>query len=172
MTAVFIQERVIRFQHPSSTRKENQMSYPNPAECLEGENLGNGWLVLKRITPHPASTGGHFSFGYEVQHHETGKTAFLKALDFMDAFNAPDFPRRLQELTTAYNFERDLLAKCNKHHMKRILTPLADGIHKVSSCLGPLKDVAYLIFDLAEGDIRKHKALLVQFDLALQRTFR
>lgn len=142
------------------------MDFPNPADCLENENLGNDWRVLKKINPHPASTGGHFSVGYTVRQEASGKVAFLKALDFTAAFSTRDFARTLQEMTTAFNFERDLLAKCGKHHMRRILTPLADGKHTVSSCIGPLREVYYLIFDMAEGDIRKHKAELNQIDLA------
>jgi serine/threonine protein kinase len=142
------------------------MNFPNPADCLENEDLGNGWRVMKKIKPHPASTGGHFSVGYTVQHEVSGKVAFLKALDFTAAFQARDFARELQAMTAAFNFERDLLAKCDRNHMRRILTPLADGTHTVSSCIGPLREVHFLIFDMAEGDIRKHKAELNQIDLA------
>jgi len=98
----------------------------NPAQFLEGIDLGNGWKVLKKTSPGPLATGGHFSVGY-IAEHNSGKTGFLKALDFSAAFQSQDVSRALQELTTAYNFERDLLYKCKNNKMHRIVTPLTDG---------------------------------------------
>lgn len=142
------------------------MSSPNPAECLGGELLDGEWRVLNRESRHPAATGGHFSVCYLVKNEVTNQTAFLKAFDFSGAFQAPDFARELQSLTAAFNFERDLLARCSSSNMRRVLTPVADGVHRVASCPGPLQQVHYLIFDLAEGDIRKHAAELNALDLA------
>ena len=56
----------------------------NPADSLEGVNLGNGWTVKEKIVRKPTSTGGCFSVGYKVVDSE-GKVAFLKALDFSEA---------------------------------------------------------------------------------------
>lgn len=142
------------------------MSSSNPAECLGGELLDGEWRVLNRASKHPTATGGHFSVGYLVKNEDTNQTAFLKAFDFSGAFQAPDFARELQSLTGAFNFERDLLARCSSSNMRRVLTPVADGVHRVASCPGPLQQVHYLIFDLAEGDIRKHAAELDALDLA------
>lgn len=142
------------------------INYPNPAECLEGEDLGNNWVVTRRITPHIEATGGNFSIGYKVKNDKIKKTAYLKAFDFFSAFQAPDFARELQALVTAFNFERDVLNKCKNHHMRRVLTPIYDGIHTIHSLPSPLKQVHYLIFDLAENDIRIYKSFLKQLDLA------
>ena len=95
-----------------------------PAECLVGLDLEGGWHVESIIKRHPKSTGGNFSVGYLVSNTD-GRQAYLKALDFAAAFEHPDLARALQDLTTAYNFERDLLEKCRNRRVQ--------GNSKVSS---------------------------------------
>jgi serine/threonine protein kinase len=137
----------------------------NPAQNLAGEDLGNGWKVIRKVDPGVQATGGHFSVGYIVS-NATGREAFMKALDFSAAFQAQDVSRALQDMTSAYNFERDLLNKCRNRKMNRVVTPLADGNINVKGNVGPNNTVCYLIFELAEGDIRKHRQQMKQFDLA------
>jgi len=136
-----------------------------PAECLVGLELDGGWKVVSQRVPAQHATGGRFSVGYIVE-HKSGRRAYLKALDFSRAFQAPDPARELQSMTEAYNFERDLLAKCKRDRLDRIVTPLADGTVKVPGNFGPLENVCYLIFEYAKGDIRDEKAQFVEFDLA------
>ena len=113
----------------------------------------------------PTSTGGKFSVGYEVSGPQ-GKRAYLKALDFSSAFNSSDPSRALQSMTTAYNFERDLLAKCRDRKLRRIVMPLDDGVVQVPGNFGLIGSVSYVIFELASGDIRAETANWQQFDLA------
>ncbi|MBU8921214.1 MAG: protein kinase [Bacteroidales bacterium] len=136
-----------------------------PSECLEGLSLHGGWKVKSIIRRLPNSTGGHFSIGYLVE-DSTGREAFLKALDFSGAFQSPDPPRKLQAMTTAYNFERDLLAKCENRSLRRIVTPISDGTVNAPGNHGLLGNVPYLIFDLASGDLRGTVQKLGAFDLA------
>lgn len=136
-----------------------------PAECLTGLTLKDGWKVIRRITPPSNSTGGRFSVGYLVEDH-TGRCGYLKALDFSGAFQMPDPARELQAMTTAYNFERDLLVKCKGRKLHRIVTPLADGMVNVGGTFGQLSNVCYLVFEQAKGDIRNELAAFTAFDLA------
>jgi serine/threonine protein kinase len=98
--------------------------------------------------------------------HQSGRQGYLKALDFSMAFQAPDLARELQAMTAAYNFERDLLAKCKDRRLDRVVTPLADGTVKAPGNFGLLENVCYLIFDKAKGDIRDEVAQFAAFDLA------
>lgn len=135
-----------------------------PAEALVGLTLKDGWLVDSIVQPAPKSTGGHFSVGYLVKRGE--RTAFLKALDFTAAFQDPaDFTRALQAMTTAYNFERDLLTKCRDRKMNRVATSIDDGQIFIDG-FGPLGNVCYLIFDMADGDIRRITTKTESIDLA------
>ena len=136
-----------------------------PAETLVGLSLPGEWYVDSILYRPPTSTGGKFSVGYLVV-NEDGRKGYLKALDFSSAFQQPDPPRALQDMTAAYNFERDLLAKCKERRFGRVVTPLADGSVSAPGNFGPLGKVSYLIFELATGDVRKEVSQWERFDLA------
>jgi serine/threonine protein kinase len=58
-------------------------------------------------------------------------------------------------MTTAFNFEREILFRCRDEHLSRIIRTLEDG--KVIVDTGsPVGVVQYLIFELANSDIRVH----------------
>ena len=135
------------------------------ARSLEGLQLEGGWKVLKRIDPHHRSTGGHFSVGYLVK-DKNNKEAYLKALDFSKAFQTTDPARELESMTAAYNFERDLLAKCKEHRLSKVVLPIDDGTVMVQGDFGDLRNVCYIIFEKADGDIRKQHDNLRSIDLA------
>ncbi len=135
-----------------------------PAECLLGCTLDGGWKVIERVALPPVATGGCFSVGYIAESQE-GARAFLKALDFSRAFSDPDPARVLQAMTEAYNFERDLLRTCNAQKMDRIVRAIGDGSFRVGGT--PHGGVVqYLIFELAERDIRLHLAVAAAIDTA------
>ena len=123
-----------------------------PAEQLAGKTLPNGWVVVERIPRSQSATGGYFSSSYVVQ-SPSGTNAFLKAMDYERALTAPDPARALQAMTEAYNFERDMHEKCRGRRLSRVVTILDSGT--LPSPNGqPSSVVQYLIFELAEGDIR------------------
>lgn len=134
-----------------------------PAESLDGMDLRNGWKVIGKITRKKISTGGHFSIGYKVINTD-GKEAFLKALDFSVAAQQADFARVLQGMLEAYNYERDLLVKCKDRKLRRVMTPIIDGSISVPG-FGIFSPVFYLIFPLANGDIRDVLDDFKAFDL-------
>jgi eukaryotic-like serine/threonine-protein kinase len=132
----------------------------SPAQKLTGQQLPNDWTVVSMINKKPNATGGHFSIGYLVKHID-GREAFLKAIDFSRAFHSPDVARELQDLTATFNFERDLLNKCRDKNLDRVVRAIEDGQITIDSL-----PVPYLIFELANGDIRAHMDVLGKLDLA------
>jgi serine/threonine protein kinase len=68
--------------------------------------------------------------------------------------------------TSAYEHERNLLHQCKDRRLRRVVVPLADGTAKVSEIFKPLDRVPYLIFPMAEGNIRDVVAKWGRFDLA------
>jgi serine/threonine protein kinase len=140
------------------------MSAINPAENLEGEVLENGWTITEKITVPEYATGGHFSVGYKAI-HENGEEGFLKALDYSAALQSQDPARKLEELTKAFNFERDLLEKCKENRLSKVVMPLADGTLNMQG-FGSLSTVNYIIFEKAEGNIRDFLELSSQLDFA------
>jgi serine/threonine protein kinase len=105
------------------------------------------------ISKKPNATGSHFSIGYLIK-HKNGREAFLKALDFSSAFASSDVTKALQELTETFNFERDLLNKCRNKNLDHVVRAIENGTITVDAV-----PVPYLIFELANGDIRAHMEL-------------
>ncbi len=135
------------------------------AENLVGLDLDSGWHVDELLKRPPKGTGGYSSISYLASNKE-GKKAFLKALDFSTALQDADPVRRLYDLTSAYEFERNLLHQCKDKKLRRVVVPLADGTAKAPGNFGPLANVPYLIFPMATGDIRSEVERWKRFDLA------
>jgi serine/threonine protein kinase len=135
-----------------------------PAQQLLGKTLTNGWKVVEKVPRSPVATGGCFSEGYIVE-SPNGVRAYLKALDYYEALGHPDPATVLQGMTAAYNFERELLRKCNTDRLDRVITALDDGSVSVDPG-NPAGVVQYIIFELADDDVRNHIASFKAFDLA------
>ena len=72
-----------------------------PAEMMVGRVLGGGWTVTA-VAPRPkAGTGGHFSRGYIVKNKD-GRDGFLKAMDYVEAFKAPDTAKLLEAMMNCF----------------------------------------------------------------------
>lgn len=75
------------------------------------------------------------------------------------AFRAPHAPDVLATMTNRYVFERDLLYDlCQRHRLSRVVRVLeADGV----DVDGPFRypHVDYLIFEMADGDVRAYLSL-------------
>jgi eukaryotic-like serine/threonine-protein kinase len=117
-------------------------------------------LLPRKSKSYPALRGGQFSCGYKVK--KDGKIAFLKALDYSKAEDIAlatgiDTLTALQGLINAYQFERNLLQQCKQKRMDRIVMALEDGSVRVDT--GTFGEVNYLIFEEADGDVRKHLSL-------------
>lgn len=125
---------------------------PTPAQQLVGKELPNGWKVEELIDRPRDATGGYFSTSYIVRSGD-GERAFLKAMDYRKALKSQDPARELQVMTAAYNFERDLLEKCKTRRLSRIVRILDSGT-LASQEEDPSNVVQYLIFELADRDIR------------------
>jgi eukaryotic-like serine/threonine-protein kinase len=122
-----------------------------PAEMLEGLTLGDGWKVVERYKRDSKFSGGNFCVGYRVEHSD-GRQGFCKALDYAAIFTMEGDPATLlQELTQSYNFERDVLRKCDEFRMSRIIRILGDGVTTVDGFPIP---VSYIIFEYAQYDVR------------------
>lgn len=133
------------------------------ARNLVGLSLPNDWRVVERIDLPPGGTGGNFSVGYRVERQ--GQSAFLKALDFAPALEAPDHLRALQGMVNAFRFEEDLAFKCRERHMSRIVHPLDSGTVTVAG-EWRIDLVAYIIFEMADDNSRGYLGAVAQTDYA------
>lgn len=139
----------------------------NPSLHLKGKVLDGGWTVGDAIPVGKcttAGTGGNFSVAYHVTGSK-GQKAFLKALDYERAMKAPQVAKALNAMTAAYLFECEVLDKCREKHLDRVVHAYTSGTITIDE---PMAEgvVEYLIFELADGDIRKIIQFSQNFDLA------
>jgi eukaryotic-like serine/threonine-protein kinase len=135
-----------------------------PAQLLAGLKLEGGWTVVRQIVRSGTHTGGRFSCSYEVK-NDDGRAAFLKALDYSIALSSPDPPSALNSLTTAFLFEREILEFCANRRMDRVIRAIGFGNVCVdkTSLIGR---VDYLIFEMAESDLRNFLSKAGRIDAA------
>jgi len=138
-------------------------TFGNPAESLLDMTLEGGWKVIEMVKKKPEDTGGHFSVCYLVEKNK--RIAFLKAIDLSDASKQTDAISALNQMTTAFIFERDLLYKCKGKHLSKIVMPLDHG-QVILSEQSPFFNVYYIIFELADSNLRNQIAKMQVFDLA------
>ncbi|MGD0796285.1 MAG: hypothetical protein ABR910_01055 [Acidobacteriaceae bacterium] len=82
-------------------------------------------------------------------------------MDFEAALRDPDPAGKLKELTEAFVFERTIVEFCGSRKMSRVVRALGSG--KVTVPTGAV--VQYLIFEFADGDVRKQLSQMADFNL-------
>ncbi len=129
----------------------------NAAESLAGLVLDTGWKVIDRIEKPPHATGGYFSVCYRVE--KDGRVCFLKAYNFSSFFELARHGGRpmkvvdvLGEMLDSYRYERSLSALCRDKHVTKVSFVVDSGEQAVPGHV--ISVVPYLIFDLADGDVR------------------
>jgi len=141
------------------------LSTSTPAESLVGLELENGWRVLERFERADDATGGQFSVGYLVEDAK-GRRGFLKALNFsLILLTAQDPLAAMTHVSGLFEHERRLLNACKQRRLSRVVTPIAEGVAEVDLAV-PGGRVNYFIFELANGDARKHLAGSDPVDIA------
>jgi serine/threonine protein kinase len=126
--------------------------HKGPATRLSGRRLDGGWLVGERLDRMPGATGGLCSVGYRVS-RDDGRTAFMKAHDYARAIQqgGSNFSTVLEDMLAAYNLEKQVNDQCADARMSRVVRSLGAGAILVEGSELP---VNYIIFELADGDIR------------------
>jgi len=131
----------------------------NAAHGLLGKTLKSGWTVIKKIEKEDNQTGSFFSVCYLVEKEE--EICFMKAFDFAKFLSISVEEDKsmmdvMNDMTTAYKYERDLSKHCQDHHVTKVAF-----VKEASEEIVPgysITIVPYLVFDLAEGDVRKTMA--------------
>jgi serine/threonine protein kinase len=116
---------------------------------MKGIQLPGGWVVGDMI-----GAGRSRSVGYHVT-GPAGEKAFLKALDCFRAYEAKDTLAAMDEIISSIRHERDLVKMCAKDRMSRVVRGLDYGEIKLAK---NEHAVWYLIFELAQGDVRHELA--------------
>ena len=140
----------------------------SPPERLEGLELPNGRRVERTLARVEGSTGGVLSVGYETSRE--GSRAFVKALDFVTPLpqaHGRNQTAMLQLMTAAHLFEVELLRRCSERGLRHVVMAVDSGEVAVdpSQLLGT---VPYVVFELADSDIRTAVTIGKRFSFAAE----
>lgn len=86
---------------------------------LLGITLESGWNITQQFPRAKGATGGNFGVGYLAQRN--GETAFVKAIDFVDAMNSTDPIQALNDMTNNALFEKNILEYCTAKGMSHVI---------------------------------------------------
>lgn len=139
----------------------NINSAQTSASNLIGTALADGWTITKQL-PRPGTagaeelTGAWFSLGYIASNGK--KEAFVKVIDVQKAIQSHmNMPliQRLKVLTDSHTFECTILDICTQAKLDRVVRIIAQG--EIAPLLGATMPIAipYIMFELADGDVRK-----------------
>lgn len=138
----------------------------NAANSLTGLTLTSGWKVFEKINKDEDKTGSFFSVCYKVEKED--EVSFLKAFDFTQFFEisepGTDIVDVMGVMIKAFQYERDLSNHCRKFHVTKVAFVKESGQETVMGFEIPI--VPYLIFDLADGDVRSHLDFSDKLDFA------
>lgn len=127
----------------------------NAAEDLLNITLDSGWVVKEKLEKVPGQTGAFFSVCYLIE--KEGKQAFLKALNFSKFMEIAEegtaVVDSLTDMLNIHKYEKSLSELCQKKHLDKIVVVKDAGEILLKGYAYSL--VPYLIFDLADGDVRK-----------------
>lgn len=131
------------------------------AQSLVGKELTDGWVVTEKKTKKDTDTGSFFSVCYIAE--RGAQKCFVKAFDFSRfTSKGGDLIEALARMTAAYKYERDLSSLCQAHHTSKVALAIGSGQINGST----IEDtVPYLLFDLADGDIRHKLSFSEDLDL-------
>lgn len=141
------------------------------ADSLVGKTLkGRGrsprtWEVYERVESIKGHSPGVFSVAYRCR-DAGGNEAFLKASDLSKVLGQDpnDMVGNLLKATQAHQFERDILEHCYGNRMDRVVTALDFGNESIVH-EGVTDFLFFLVFELAEGDLRRRVSKRAHFDL-------
>lgn len=127
---------------------------------LVGKTLDGKWKVTKQLTK--SGTGGNFSVCYLVKYN--GREYFLKALDFSSISHSLNFVDGMSAIMNEFRYERDLSNYCRDRHVNKVVIIAGSG-----EILFPdyvIGNVAYLVFEKADCDVRKFMDISKTTDVA------
>jgi eukaryotic-like serine/threonine-protein kinase len=132
--------------------------------ALEGRTLNTGWLVKERVKAKPQSTGGHFSVCYLAE--KDGEIGFLKALNILTFVrdDQNDLPRAMANMLNTYNYEKEILVRCNNQKLSKVSRLLDAGEENIAGFI--FANVYYMILEKGDGDVRNHLRFTESVDIA------
>lgn len=134
------------------------MPESNAAHDLLNRTLETGWKVIEKLEKEEGGTGSFFSVCYKVE--KESEICFLKAYDFAKFLHVSTVSGEskqvvdiVADMVNSFIFERDLSNYCKNNHVTKVAFVKDSGQEMISGHSTTI--VPYLIFDMANGDVRK-----------------
>jgi serine/threonine protein kinase len=124
----------------------------SPKYQLRGVTLVSGWTLVEQLQKPHGLSGGNFGVGYRAT--MGNRTAFVKAVDFVEAMSAPDVLAKMQWLTNETQFEREVLEYCTSQGMSKVIHFIGHEYY-ASNPTDPLSRVSCLIMEAGDKDLRR-----------------
>lgn len=139
---------------------------------LVGYTFKKGWKVKSVHQTGGKPTGGIYSICFDVE--KDGRLCFMKALDFNQYISradkkgeSVDYVGCINVMTNQYIYERDLSLACLNRKIKNVACVIDDG-QEFAEPLNVI--VPYLVFDMADYDLREKLDMSNNLDLAWKMT--
>lgn len=135
-------------------------------QVLPGRKTNTRWTVLERISnEYDGRSGAIYSIGYRVKSND-GRDAFMKVTDLdLLTDETCSILERTFVAAQMHKFEREILEHCRGNNMDRIVVAIDYGDTVVRHEQGK-EPIFYLVFELAECDVRVQVDRRTRFDLA------
>jgi hypothetical protein len=142
------------------------MNQISAAHDLEGRTLATGWKVIEKITRPDNATGSFFSVCYKVS--RGAEICFLKAFDFVKFFQISEPGKMavdvMSDMLNAFRYEKTLSEICKNSHVTKVSFVKDSGEEVINGYT--ISRVPYLVFDLADGDVRQKLDISEKLDFA------
>jgi serine/threonine protein kinase len=129
------------------------------------------WIVKTKL-PHAdgvRSTGGNFSVCY-IAENEQNEEFFLKVLDYQTLFalniHNKDFLSDIDAAAKNFIYEKQLADYCRLKRVPKIVKAIASGHKNIEGYMPICSRVDYIVFEKADGDIRKILTFSSKLDFA------
>jgi len=136
--------------------------------ALIGKTTPGGWTIVSFRERGSRHTGGRHSYGY-IATNDLGENAFVKALDMrLGAGKDDDIQMALKDLATridCFRYEWNLAEQCNGAGLSGVIRALEEGAFELE---GEDNPVPFLVFELADCDLREQADREKRFDLAFR----
>lgn len=124
---------------------------------LTGCKLADDWVIEAPRSRMKGATGACHSLAFTARHAD-GHFAFVKILDPTPDENLPEDEQLidLERRVAIFRYEQELLEKCLNRRIRRVVRALGHGTFRIPGFPIPVR---YLMFELAERDLREHATL-------------
>lgn len=124
---------------------------------LLGITLPSGWMITQQIPRAADATGGNFGVGYIATRN--GETAFVKAIDFVQAMSSTDPAQALADMTNDALFEKNVLEYCTAKGMSHVLRFLGSE-YVMMNPNDLMSRVLCIVMEVGDRDLRRERSMV------------